>query len=245
MSRTPASGGSEASERIYDPLWANARTLLDYLDAREMIRRDLSDARIGEFVLVSGELAILDLPMLRQLWELPIVRATLQSGVKSTEETGTNPKPLRNRAERRRSDHQSPISSTTIGDNPAEFILQAIKYLPHAIQTMLTTLNKVAVWCSISEESLVGSSADLMLKHGAILSEPGYRRHSRRIAGIRRWRISRGSCHRSRQHPLGSGGAELGPRGAADDGTTFSRVWAHATSHVSGHLDIALRSREC
>lgn len=170
VSRTPASGGSEASERIYDPLWANARTLLDYLDARGMIGRDLSDARIGEFVLVSGELAILDLPMLRQLWELPIVRATVQSGVKSTEETGTNPKPSRNRAERRRSDHQRPISSTTIDDNPAEFILQAIKYLPHAIQTLLTTINKAAVWSSISEESLVGSSADLMLKHGAILS---------------------------------------------------------------------------
>ncbi len=167
LSRTPTSGATEASERVYDPLWTNALTLLDYLAERHMLQRDLSAARIGQFVLVSGELAILDLPMLRQLWELPIVRATVRSGAKLAEGARVVE---RNRAERRRESREPQKREATINEDPAEFMLQTIKYLPHAIQAMLTTSNKIAVWCSIGEESLVGSSAVLMLKHGAILS---------------------------------------------------------------------------
>jgi hypothetical protein len=168
VSRTPASGGSEASERIYDPLWANARTFLDYLAERDMLHRELSAARIGQFVLVSGELAILDLPMLRQLWELPIVRATVLSGAGRAEGSQTN---APNRAERRRESRPQQKREATIAEAPADFMLQTVKYLPHAIQAVLTNKDRTtAIWCSIGEESLVGSSADLMLKHGAIIS---------------------------------------------------------------------------
>jgi hypothetical protein len=149
-------------------LWTNARTFLDHLAERDMLERDLSAARIGQFVLASGQLAILDLPMLRQLWELPIVRASVRSGARLAQGPEVD---QRNRTERRRENRQQPQKrETTIEEDPAEFMLQAIKYLPHAIQAMLTTNNSLAIWCNISEESLVGSSAVLMLKHGAIIS---------------------------------------------------------------------------
>ena len=32
LERGPLEAGSETSERVYEPLWTNARTLLDYLD---------------------------------------------------------------------------------------------------------------------------------------------------------------------------------------------------------------------
>ena len=167
VSRTPSSGGTEASERVYDPLWTNARTFLDYLAERDMLQRNLSAARIGQFVLASGELAILDLPMLRQLWELPIVRASVRSGARLAEGTQVD---ARNRAERRRESRQQQKHEAVIEEEPAEFMLQTIKFLPHSIQEMLTGPNVIPIWCSIEEESLVGSSAVLMLKHGAILS---------------------------------------------------------------------------
>jgi hypothetical protein len=46
--KQPYDTGSESSERIYDPLWSNARTLLDYLKAADLIGRDLSTARLGQ-----------------------------------------------------------------------------------------------------------------------------------------------------------------------------------------------------
>jgi hypothetical protein len=59
VERGPEKGGFEASERVYDPLWTNARTLLDYLSERDMLRQELARARIGQFVVVSGTLSIL------------------------------------------------------------------------------------------------------------------------------------------------------------------------------------------
>lgn len=46
--RGPEKGAFEASERVYDPLWTNARTLLDFLGERGMVRRELEGARIGQ-----------------------------------------------------------------------------------------------------------------------------------------------------------------------------------------------------
>src|SRR4051812_32560439 len=46
----------DSAEYTYDPLWRNARTLLDCLEERGLIERDLPKARIGRFVLVTGRL---------------------------------------------------------------------------------------------------------------------------------------------------------------------------------------------
>jgi len=166
VSRTPLSGGSEASERVYDPLWANARALLDYLYERNMILRNLLDARIGQFVLVSGVLAVLDLPMLQQLWEMPIVQATIKSGAGAVPSSQSHSP---NRAERRRG-NRLPTAQLTIAENPIEFMISLVKYLPHLIQARLKVEDGTAIWCSLREESLVVSSADLMLKHGTVLT---------------------------------------------------------------------------
>src|SRR5687768_8772008 len=47
VERGPSEAGSESSERAYDPLWANARALLDYLSERDVIERDIDRASIG------------------------------------------------------------------------------------------------------------------------------------------------------------------------------------------------------
>jgi hypothetical protein len=168
LSRTPLGGGSESSERVYDPLWANAREILDYPTERDMIERSLDVARIGQFVLVSGALAVLDLPMLQQLWELPIVRSTIAAGNRATPDPSRPASQMQSRADRKR--HRQQSSKPTIADNPVQFMIDIIKYLPHLIQAGIKTEAGDSVWCSLREESLVVSSADLMLKHGTVLS---------------------------------------------------------------------------
>jgi hypothetical protein len=60
IERGPAEGGSKTNERVYDPFWTNALTLLDYLEVNGLIQRDIWQARIGQFVLVKGNLIVLD-----------------------------------------------------------------------------------------------------------------------------------------------------------------------------------------
>src|SRR5262245_33318773 len=78
----PQQSGSETSERVYDPLWTNARTLLDYLSERDLIERDIHNARIGQFVLASGALTIIDLPMLKGAWDKKTVGQFARAGAR-------------------------------------------------------------------------------------------------------------------------------------------------------------------
>lgn len=59
--REPGQTGSEGMSRIYDPLWTNAKLLLDYLDEQNLIKRDLASATMGQFIVATGEISVLDL----------------------------------------------------------------------------------------------------------------------------------------------------------------------------------------
>lgn len=74
--------GSDSSKLTYDPLWANALTFLDSLEERNLIRRDLRRARIGQLLLVSGRLTILDMGLLKPIWQVPEAKQNaLQSAI--------------------------------------------------------------------------------------------------------------------------------------------------------------------
>ena len=161
--RSPVEGASEAGERVYDPLWANARTLLDYLAERDMIRRQLAGTRIGQLVLIKGLLLILDLTMLKTAWSKPAIKKLMQASERQTLEATQLPM---NRNERRR--HGREQSQQTVPSN-IDFILEMLSLLPHSIQARLFGDN-FSVWCTLEELSIVGHSSDLILKHGAIVS---------------------------------------------------------------------------
>lgn len=86
---TPKEGGSEASERVYDPFWANARYLLDVLDERKMIHRDLASAPIGSIVLISGKMSVVDLGLLKEVWALPRIRKLMLANAGVSEPAAT------------------------------------------------------------------------------------------------------------------------------------------------------------
>ncbi len=124
--RGPEKGGFQASERVYDPLWTNARTLLDFLNEREMLKRTLIGAGIGQFVLVSGTLLILDLPMLKSAWGSPAIQKLMKDGARAqTVATG-------NRHERR-GQAAAPVSKSP----EIELIVAVLSMMPHVLQCRL------------------------------------------------------------------------------------------------------------
>ena len=157
VERGPGEAGSETSERAYDPLWTNARTLLDYLGERDMIRRDIWGARIGQFVLAKGNLLVLDLAMLKSARERPNIQRAVMAG---------SSQPVQpNRAGRRRQQAQGQARGMP---SEAEMVIEMLSIFPHSVQAHLIGENFRA-WCSLGEDSLVGLSSDLVLKHGSFV----------------------------------------------------------------------------
>lgn len=53
----------------YDPLWANALAFLDYLEQKSLLSRDIATARIGQFVLTSGELHVSSTALSQKIYQ--------------------------------------------------------------------------------------------------------------------------------------------------------------------------------
>ncbi len=136
------------SARVYDPLWSNAFVLLDYLDERKLLKKAAYQARIGQFVLVEGDISVFDLATVAKMWALPSIRRQITGG--GQQPTKTKP-------------------GTTPASNPAEFGLEMISVLPHLLQVRIGQ-NGRNFWGSLREDSMVVSSSDLLLKHGASIA---------------------------------------------------------------------------
>ncbi len=166
---TPKEGGAESSERVYDPFWANALYLMDTLDERGMIHRDLGTAPIGGIVLISGQMSVIDLGLLKEMWALPGIRKLMLKGIglhdSSTKQAGSN------RHERRAAGKQAvdrkPTDENT--DN-AVLMLELMPVLPHSMNVLVFDGQR-DTWANLKEEHLIGNGSDLVLKHG--VSVPG------------------------------------------------------------------------
>jgi hypothetical protein len=158
----------DSIEHTYDPLWLNARRLMDYLAEREMIVHELAKARIGQFALIRGKLAVFDLAMFREGWKQPAIRkAMLQEVGKNSEQQAQGDNTLsRNQREQAKRDHRAKQEQ----EQPAmDAGLELLKLMPHAIQASLKT-DDWSVWSSLREAGLVNSAADLFLKHGVAIA---------------------------------------------------------------------------
>jgi hypothetical protein len=153
IERGPSEEGSEALERQYDPLWANALTLLDYLTARDMIHD--TTAGIGQFVNVSGDLRVHDMGTLQRFWDIPAVRKTMEPSPSG---------PVGNRSERRKHAAQPQAASAP---SAIELGIELLKTLPHGVTARMKLPSGGEVWSSLHAASMTGSTSDLFLKHGA------------------------------------------------------------------------------
>lgn len=149
---------TEGSTRIYDPFWANARRFLDLLEERELIRRDLETASIGQFVLATGFLGIQDLAMFKEAWKL----SSIQRQVKS----GSSGKKISNMTAAQRLEAKSQQENS-------DLMLDMLQILPHAIHARMLTRqneNTQLIWCTLKEEYLVAPASDIMLTYGETMS---------------------------------------------------------------------------
>ncbi len=153
---TAADEHRKDSQRVYDPLWANALTLLDYLSERDMIVRDITKAKIGQFALASGSLQVTDLGIVRKMLDLQTMRTAIGQGLQ--------PAPTGNRHQRRAGKAPAappPMTDMTIG-------IEVLAIMPHSVQATVTG-GEVKTWCTLKSECLTVQSSDLLLKHGVAI----------------------------------------------------------------------------
>jgi hypothetical protein len=164
LGREPFQGGSEGEVRVYDPLWSNALALLDYLDERNFIQRDVTVARLGQFVIASGELSILNAAMLPKMWANASIReAWVRKAVedaklklKSKPRIADVKQSVRERAEQ---------AALKEAETTARSGMEVLPLFPHSPQCIIKGKD-FSVWSTLSVEGMVGTVADLSLKHG-------------------------------------------------------------------------------
>lgn len=156
MDWTVGTDSRELAEYTYDPLWANARRLLDYLTEHDLIRRDLWTARLGQFVLASGTLVMLDVATFKEAWQKAGVKQFVASGVLANAEIPPGLSKAQEQAAKAKAKAET------------ELLIDMLTVLPHLIQAQLFG-NGTSVWCSLNEGSLVGPPSDVVLKHGSFL----------------------------------------------------------------------------
>jgi hypothetical protein len=162
VEREPSESGSETLQRSYDPFWINALTLLDFLTERGLIKPEIEEAALGQFVLVRGWLNILDLAMFKEAWRLPTVQQAVRFGEQAALPVEANGR------ERRSQGRQSHNRATMPSD--ADITLELLTVLPHTVHASIIT-EYATVWANLREEFMVTPSSELALTHGT--SPPG------------------------------------------------------------------------
>lgn len=137
------------AQRTYDPLWANARAFLDYLAGADLIEREASKAAIGQFILVSGRVFVIDTGMIKSLTTGPLFRKSIHSSTNS-------------RSDSRRSRAEAP-NGTDLG-------IEMVGSMPSTVQARVATNTNDVYWGSLIVDGLTSSPGDLMLKHGIQLA---------------------------------------------------------------------------
>lgn len=154
----------EGYSQVFDPYWSNARAFLDYLSDHNMLKRDIENARIGQFVLVTGSLIVADMGMLQSLWSLPTIKQVIANAVNGSESENVTNNSNGNRQQRRSAGRQKPPEPA--GSLDLQVTMEVLPHLPHSAHLHVVS-NDFAVWAPAASDSLVTPTSDLVLKHGA------------------------------------------------------------------------------
>lgn len=139
--RSEKESARRSAERSYDLTFSNSLAFLDYISDRNILERDFGRARLGQFVMASGILNIIDIGVLKSIWQSDVAQAaiTLQAMQGGAEALAT------------------------------QAMLQIIPQLPHAVQAHLKSGSR-KVWSALRPEGLITSASNLLLNHGVTLS---------------------------------------------------------------------------
>jgi hypothetical protein len=152
---------AEAYERVFDPYWSNPRAFLDHLSEHNLIRRDIEEASIGQFVLVKGALIIADLQMLHPLWGMPAIQNFMLASHDANQEASQGSRSERRQAHAKQ--RQQPSQKRMPSE--VELVMALLPHMPHAGHIHIVS-DDFAVWAPVAEGAMVTPMADLVLKHG-------------------------------------------------------------------------------
>lgn len=133
----------------YDPFWGNALALIDYLKDKKLLRYDLHYAGIGELVMLKGDLKILDLRLLQEGWNMPMIMSKLGLGDTSN------------------------MTQQQIDNN--KLAMEIIKLLPHTVQAQIYCPEEgerkfSAAWMTLDPAGMVVPPGDILMKYGNRIS---------------------------------------------------------------------------
>lgn len=139
--RESESSATEEMQREFDPQWVLPLTLLDALEEQQLIHRDISAAALGQFVLCSGSLSIVDFAILKSLLELPAFKKQLTVQVEQLKGVAKGMKEM------------------------GELLRQFLTILPYNLQATIAGPQR-DVWCCLKQEGMMLPQAEVFLKHG-------------------------------------------------------------------------------
>jgi hypothetical protein len=153
-------------ERIIDPLWANAIDLLNLVEQRGILHRDAAKARIGQFVIVSGDLGLIDLSQLKLIWE----SAELRNMCERIMAAATKNDPQGEALVKTFISQNNKSTSEKDFLALAKMMINVFKDLPESIQGRVSDESGNLFSFSLREDGLISNPTDLFLKHGIVIS---------------------------------------------------------------------------
>jgi hypothetical protein len=157
---------ADGLERMIDPLWANAIDLLNLVDQRGILHRDAKKARIGQFVLVSGELGLIDLSHLSLVWGTPELRTACERSFAA----GLKNDPASEGLIKTFIKQNNKTTSEQDFLALAKFMINVFKELPESIQGRISDGEGNLFSFSLREDGLISTPTDLFLKHGIVIA---------------------------------------------------------------------------
>lgn len=155
-----ATSTNESAQRQYDPTLLEAIAAIERLDDEGSIFENLANASIGSIVLAHGELSVLDVRLVKEMWN-PLASLMEQMGSDAgtvTEDMSRN---------QRRAAQRVPVK-TGIASQLSS-IVEIAKSLPHTIQATLSSQIGDLLWSVLELPNFIGSPEALTLKHGAYI----------------------------------------------------------------------------
>jgi hypothetical protein len=152
------SGSSSASsEETYDPFWAHAFSFLQDLEANFAV--PLADGRIGSLVKFKSYIQIIDLKLMRNLWE-PIGRAVSSASAQPIASLS------RKQKKEQRLTPEQQLSQLTM-----KLGIDVLKEAPHLLHlTFLAAESPIKLWAVGDPDYLTISSDALSMKFGVAIS---------------------------------------------------------------------------
>jgi hypothetical protein len=136
-------------QRHYDTQWTAPLSFLEEIQARQMLKRELQEARVGDLVILPGTLTLAN---------MRVFARTFEASSKIFDEPSHDPRQRHKRQQLRQAATSPPPFSSSAG-------LQMLASFEQPI-FMVFQAARDRLWSTIDPESLIGSEMDLHLKHG-------------------------------------------------------------------------------